>query len=250
MIRLRRFASRCPFVPRRSATCLAAALVLATGAAFAAPAKVAAKPPARAAQEPLDIVTYGAREDVVAFADDLARRRGLDAAWIRDKLAQARFLPSVAKAIMPPPAGVPKNWAAYRARFIEPRRIRTVASQVDLPVTLLSLMGIAAEHPMIGRDLTRAAADEPGRAMMQYEQNYAWMEGERVVVLRPDQAPAHGRYDPQRKRLENGAAPDDGDELARRALAHALLPAWLYREQRYRLPETAAGARLAQAAND
>ncbi|WP_219905179.1 LTA synthase family protein [Pseudothauera lacus] len=133
---------------------------------------------------------------------------------------------------------------------IEPRRIRTVASQVDLPVTLLSLMGIAAEHPMIGRDLTRAAADEPGRAMMQYEQNYAWMEGERVVVLRPDQAPAHGRYDPQRKRLENGAAPDDGDELARRALAHALLPAWLYREQRYRLPETTAAARLAQAAND
>lgn len=121
---LRRTAPRCLLLPRLSPVCLAAALALATVTACATPAKVPAKVAVRAAQEPLDIVTYGAREDVVAFADDLARRRGLDAAWVRDKLGQARFLPSVAKAIMPPPVGVPKNWAAYRARFIEPRRIR------------------------------------------------------------------------------------------------------------------------------
>ena len=29
----------------------------------------------------------------------------------------------------------------------------------------------------------------------------------------------------------------DPDGMAQRALAHVLLPAWLYREQRYRLPE-------------
>ena len=38
-------------------------------------------------------------------------------------LAQSRFVPGVAKSIMPPPAGTAKNWAAYRARFIEPRRV-------------------------------------------------------------------------------------------------------------------------------
>lgn len=131
---------------------------------------------------------------------------------------------------------------------IEPRRIRTVASQVDLPVTVLSLMGVAAEHPMTGRDLARAAADEPGRAMMQYAQHYAWMEGERVVVLRPGQAPAHGRYDAQRKRLDLTATPDDGETLARSALAHALLPAWLYHERRYRLPDAAPAAVVARPA--
>ena len=39
-------------------------------------------------------------------------------------LAQARFVPSVARLIMPPPVGSAKNWAAYRDRFIEPVRIR------------------------------------------------------------------------------------------------------------------------------
>ncbi|MEF7616273.1 lytic murein transglycosylase B [Aquincola sp. MAHUQ-54] len=70
-----------------------------------------------------DIVTYGRRDDVMAFADDTAQRHGLDAAWVREQLAGARYLPSVARLIMPPPAGTAKNWAAYRSRFIEPERI-------------------------------------------------------------------------------------------------------------------------------
>jgi phosphoglycerol transferase MdoB-like AlkP superfamily enzyme len=31
---------------------------------------------------------------------------------------------------------------------LQPKRIKTVASQIDLPTTLLSLMGISAEHPI------------------------------------------------------------------------------------------------------
>ncbi len=71
-----------------------------------------------------DLVTYGTRDDVMRFADAVAERRSLDAAWIRASLGQARFVPSVARFIMPPPAGTAKNWAAYRARFVEPIRIR------------------------------------------------------------------------------------------------------------------------------
>jgi phosphoglycerol transferase MdoB-like AlkP superfamily enzyme len=120
---------------------------------------------------------------------------------------------------------------------IQPKRITTVASQIDLAPTLLSLLGIDAQHPMIGRDLTQEPSDLRGRAMMQYEQHYAWMEGDQVVILRPDKAPTHGRYDFARKRFElTSTLPARAAELERRALAHALLPAWLYREQRYRLP--------------
>jgi phosphoglycerol transferase MdoB-like AlkP superfamily enzyme len=122
---------------------------------------------------------------------------------------------------------------------IKPRRIKSVVSQIDLPTTLLSLIGIDATHPMIGRDLSRETDTLPGRAMMQYEQNYAWMEGHDVVVLRPDKAPAHGRYDPLRKRLEAAPPAADAAPMEQRALAHSLLPAWLYREQRYRLPARA-----------
>jgi len=58
------------------------------------------------------------------FADDVAQRRGLDGAQVRALLAQARKLPSVQKAMLPAPKATAKNWAAYRARFIEPIRLR------------------------------------------------------------------------------------------------------------------------------
>ena len=70
-----------------------------------------------------DSVLYGRREDVMAFAAQVAVDRGLDRAWVEAQLAGARYQPSVAKAIMPAPAGTAKNWAAYRARFLEPRRV-------------------------------------------------------------------------------------------------------------------------------
>ncbi len=75
-----------------------------------------------------DVVTYGRRDDAMALADQLAERHGLEPAWARTQLAQARYQPAVARLIMPPPAGTAKNWAAYRARFIEPDRVRAGAA--------------------------------------------------------------------------------------------------------------------------
>ena len=77
-----------------------------------------------------------------------------------------------------------------------PQRIRTMVSQIDLAPTLLSLMGMEADHPMVGRDITRHP-EKAGRAMMQFNDNYAWMGGDhQVLVLRPDQSPLKGIYDP------------------------------------------------------
>jgi len=99
--------------------------------AVARPARKTLTPPQARAQRPAvahdhaaDAVTYGRREDALALADTLARQFGLDTDWTRAQLAQARYLPTVARLIMPPPAGTAKNWAAYRARFIEPDRVR------------------------------------------------------------------------------------------------------------------------------
>jgi membrane-bound lytic murein transglycosylase B len=68
-------------------------------------------------------VPYAGREDVLRFAAEVAERRGWDRSWVEQQLAGARKLPVVQRLIMPPPAGTAKNWAAYRARFIEPSRI-------------------------------------------------------------------------------------------------------------------------------
>ena len=75
-----------------------------------------------------EVATYGQRDDVMAFAASVAERHGFDAAQTQATLAQARFISSVARFIMPPPAGTAKNWAAYKARFVEPVRIRAGAA--------------------------------------------------------------------------------------------------------------------------
>ena len=80
--------------------------------------------PKRAAARPDAGIPYRGRADLTAFADEVAARHGWEPAWVREQLADARQLPRVARLIMPPPAGTPKNWAAYRDRFVEPRRIQ------------------------------------------------------------------------------------------------------------------------------
>ena len=89
---------------------------------------------------------------------------------------------------------------------------------------------------MVGRDLTQEPEGLPGRAMMQYEQNYGWMEGQNVVILRSGKPAAHGIYKPETKHLEMNDSPAQDSGIEKRALAHVLLPSWLYREQRYKLP--------------
>lgn len=115
---------------------------------------------------------------------------------------------------------------------IEARRDDRIISQIDLPPTLLSLIGVDTEHPMIGHDLTRST---PGRAIMQYDSTYGYLKGDDLLVLAPNKPPVQYRY----------TAPEDyapaplNAELATEALAHALWPSWAYREGRYSLPTQA-----------
>src|SRR5690606_34387152 len=74
---------------------------------------------------------------------------------------------------------------------VAPRRDDRMISQIDLPTTLLSIMGIDSEHPMIGRDLTR---NDAGRAMMQYGENYGYLRGDQLVVLEPGREATQYRY--------------------------------------------------------
>jgi membrane-bound lytic murein transglycosylase B len=82
--------------------------------ALAAQARAIAEPP---------LQRYSDQPQAMAFADGLAERKGLDPAWVRAQIGAAVRRPSIVKLVQPPPRHVPKNWAAYRARFIEPVRI-------------------------------------------------------------------------------------------------------------------------------
>jgi membrane-bound lytic murein transglycosylase B len=99
-----------------------ASLCLALAAVVASPAQGATRQhrTAAARAEP----AYGSSAAVLAFAGEVAERRQLPREWIVLQLAQARRLEAVRKLVMPPAAGAAKNWAAYRARFVEPQRIQ------------------------------------------------------------------------------------------------------------------------------
>ena len=110
-----------PSLPRALALGLLACTVC---AALAASPKTKTRAAEAQTDSAPDLVTYGRRDDVMQFGAELAERRGLDVEWVQAALQRARFVPNVAKFIMPPPAGTAKNWAAYRARFVEPVRVR------------------------------------------------------------------------------------------------------------------------------
>lgn len=116
---------------------------------------------------------------------------------------------------------------------IQPKRIATQASQIDLGATLLSLMGVSSSHPMIGRDLVKDG-ESPGRAIMQFDNYFAWLEGTNVTLLRPNQAPLLGHYDAATGGLSLSAEAPTADAVEK-AMAHVMLPSLLYREQRYKL---------------
>jgi phosphoglycerol transferase MdoB-like AlkP superfamily enzyme len=116
---------------------------------------------------------------------------------------------------------------------IAPKRDSRILSQIDLPPTLLSLMGVDNENPMPGRDMTVQPENYKGRAMMQYHMNMAYMEGNDVAILQP-RKPAQGFvYDIQSQKLTKGSLKPG---LSEKALATALWGSLAYQKRLYRLP--------------
>ena len=68
--------------------------------------------------------SYAKRKDVAEWAEQTAQANQLDVQWVKAHLSKAKFIPSIPKLILPPTHISKKNWAAYQARFIEPKRIQ------------------------------------------------------------------------------------------------------------------------------
>lgn len=113
---------------------------------------------------------------------------------------------------------------------IKPFKDHRLVSQIDLAPTLMSLLGIESANPMTGYDLTQKPLTMPGRAIMQYGKNQAYMNDDVITILRPDAQ--HLSFTNINDNL--GIQLDQADtELP---LAHALFASWAYDQQAYRLP--------------
>jgi len=113
----------------------------------------------------------------------------------------------------------------------QPEVVSTLASQIDIGPTLLSMTGLSGEHPMVGRDLTLAQnRNRTGRAIMQFDKTLAYMEGDAVVVLQQDLAPKLFKYSGHKLLEQQGS----NDALVEKALAYSLFAQKAYADKLYR----------------
>jgi membrane-bound lytic murein transglycosylase B len=177
-----------PFVP----LCLALFAIMTTGEAQAALAK--AKPAGTKSSKPAktakakgkahihkvalaparpridydgEQVNFNEWQEVRAFEDDMVARHGFDRPALDDLVRKLRYVESAVTLMKPAPPGKPKNWQAYRERFIEPIRIRaglrfwdenadTLAraeSQYGVPADII--VGLLGIETLYGRDTGR-----------------------------------------------------------------------------------------------
>lgn len=77
----------------------------------------------------------------------------------------------------------------YAPRMIGPRRVGRVASQTDIPPTVLALLGGEFEHCFLGRSLL-SAGNRPGFALLHQDDRLAMVTGDTALVLPPWGRPA------------------------------------------------------------
>jgi membrane-bound lytic murein transglycosylase B len=89
----------------------------------AKPAKPAAAAKKKAPSDADEFVNFNQWSEVRVFVDSMVERYGFSREELERTLAQVRYVDTAIRLMRPAPAGRPKNWNAYRARFVEPVRI-------------------------------------------------------------------------------------------------------------------------------
>jgi phosphoglycerol transferase MdoB-like AlkP superfamily enzyme len=72
----------------------------------------------------------------------------------------------------------------YAPKIISPRKVDTLASQIDLAPTLLAMLGLAGDDHFVGRDILTTPPEE-GRALLSTYQNLGYFKGDVMTVLQP-----------------------------------------------------------------
>jgi membrane-bound lytic murein transglycosylase B len=70
-----------------------------------------------------EFAAFSQWREVGAFIDDMVGRYGYSRPELEATLSKVRFVDTTIQLMKPAPPGRPKNWSAYRARFVEPMRI-------------------------------------------------------------------------------------------------------------------------------
>ncbi|MFZ6771464.1 lytic murein transglycosylase B [Undibacterium sp. SXout7W] len=109
--------------PLLSAICAATLLSAISYPVHAATHVKKKKTPIVTEQKKQDAAHFNERQDVQDFIAQMSVKHGFDSSKLSLLFEQVRYTESARQLIKPAPPGRPKNWKAYRARFVEPYRI-------------------------------------------------------------------------------------------------------------------------------
>lgn len=98
-------------------------LALSACAILPAPAKQAAKKPAPAPAPAEEFANFTQWRAVSAFIDEMVSKHSFVRSDLEVLLHKAQYVEAAVRLVKPAPPGKPKNWKAYRERFVEPTRI-------------------------------------------------------------------------------------------------------------------------------
>jgi membrane-bound lytic murein transglycosylase B len=84
---------------------------------------VSAKAPAAKVDYAGEQVNFREWKAVADFEEEMVSKHGFERDALKALLAQVNYIDSAVQLVKPAPPGKPKNWQAYRDRFIEPVRV-------------------------------------------------------------------------------------------------------------------------------
>lgn len=125
--------------------------------------------------------------------------------------------------------------AVIVGKDIQPRNDDRLASNIDMPSTLMSLIGVSSVSPMLGHDLTKPLLKEDERAMMQFANNFGYLTRDNLVVLTPGNTPYAYSYDFDTKTQQPMEVNSEVIDIAK---ANALWGSLAYNQNLYTMPKS------------
>jgi membrane-bound lytic murein transglycosylase B len=117
------------FIGRVMRLCLLSLAVAATGTVYAKQITKKAEKTAKARKVSLneetrgEFANFGQWKEVADFIDRMVAKHGFERAELESIIRKTHYVESAIQLMKPAPPGRPKNWQAYRARFIDPVRV-------------------------------------------------------------------------------------------------------------------------------
>ena len=106
-----------------------------------------------------------------------------------------------------------------------------LASQMDIPSTVLALSGITTKSPMPGRNLLKLPKGTKGRTIMLFHETYAFRVEDDIVILNPNAKPLQFKVKSDTELIPVAL----NEELAKDALAHIVASSNMYKNRVYKI---------------